>query len=66
MDMDTYRPLTSDPTNKNKNKLINMLRNITEEGGLGDTTYKIIYPTGKASQNSMGYPKYTKDTLLDL
>ena len=27
-DRDTYRPLTDNPTNKHKNKLINMLRTI--------------------------------------
>ena len=38
-DRDTYGPLTTDPTNKHKNKLINMLRTIRPEGGLRFNTY---------------------------
>ena len=59
-DRDTFRPLTLDPRNQHKNKLINTLRNITVGGGLGVTTYKRLYPIGTGLQNSVGYPKYTK------
>ena len=64
-DRDTYWPLTSHSRDKHKIKLISMFRTIRVEGGLGDTTCKILYPncTGPL-QNSIGYPKYTKDTLL--
>ena len=36
---DTYIPLTADLTKKPKSKLINKLRNIKSEGGLGDIPY---------------------------
>ena len=38
-----YRPLTADPTNKHKDKLISMLRTIEIEGGLENITYKRLY-----------------------
>ena len=59
---DIYRPLVADHTNKYKNKLINILKTIKARGGLGDITYKRLYPTGAACQNSMGYPKSIKRT----
>ena len=34
----TYRPLNMDPTNNQKNKLINILRRIKTESGMEDTT----------------------------
>ena len=46
VDRDTYQPLTADPANKHKNKLINMLRTIKAEGGLGDITYRRLHPSG--------------------
>ena len=57
---DTYRLLTVDPTNKHKNKLINMFKPIKAGGGLGDTTYKRLYVTGTSLQKFMGYPTSTK------
>ena len=35
-DKNTYRPLKMDPTNKQKNRLINILRSIKSEGRLED------------------------------
>ena len=43
-DKNTYRPLKMDPTNKQKNKLINILRKIKTEGRLDDVTYKKNVP----------------------
>ena len=48
-DKNTYRPLKMDPTNKQKNTLINILRRIKSEGRLEEYTYKKIYPTGASS-----------------
>ena len=39
-DKDTCRLNTRDPTSKHKNKLIQILRTIKAQSGLGDTTYK--------------------------
>ena len=36
VESDMYRPLTADPTNKHKSKLINMFRTIKAEGELGE------------------------------
>ena len=56
---DTYRELVSDPTNKYKNKLINLLKTIKSQGGINNSTYRRLYPTGAVSQSIMGSPKYT-------
>ena len=37
-DTNTYRPLNTDPTMKQKNKLINILRRVKTEAKLEDTT----------------------------
>ena len=37
---DTYRPLVAGPTNKSKYKLLNILKTIMGEGGIGDCNYK--------------------------
>ena len=37
-----YQAITRDPTNKIKAKLITLLRNIKEETGLDDNTYKYM------------------------
>ena len=36
----TYRELATDPTNKYKKKLINLLKTIKAEGGINNITYK--------------------------
>ena len=41
-----YKELTTDPTTKYKNKLISLLKTIKTEGGIDNTTYKRLYPTG--------------------
>ena len=56
----TYRELVADPTNKYKNKLINLLRTIKSEGGMNNNTYKRLYPTGAVSPKYYGLPKIHK------
>ena len=59
-DTSTYRPLNMDPTNKQKSKLINMLRRIKIESGIEDTTYRKMYPTGPSSPKVYGLPRIHK------
>ena len=59
----TYRLLTPDPTNKQKNKLINILRIINAERGLG-TLHRKDFPSDVGLPNSMGSLRSTKRTLL--
>ena len=56
----TYKPLSSDPTTKHKNRLINILKSIKAEGGIDNTTYKRLYPTGAGSPKYYGLPKIHK------
>ena len=56
----TYRELVADPTNKYKNKLINLLKTIKSEGGMNNNTYKRLYPTGAISPKYYGLPKMHK------
>ena len=49
-----------DPTNKQKGKLINILRIIKTESGIEDTTYSRMYPTGPSSSKLYGLPKIHK------
>ena len=56
----TYRELVKDPTNKYKNKLINLLKTIKSEGGMNNNTYKRLYPTGAVSPKYCGFPKIHK------
>ena len=55
-----YKPIPNDPTNKYKTKLISLLKSIKTEGGIDESTYKRLFPTGPGSPSSMGYPRYTK------
>ena len=59
----TYRPIPNDPTNKMKNKLITLLKKIKTEGGLSETTYKRLYPTGVGSPKFYGLPKVHKQGI---
>ena len=54
-----YKILKSDPTNKYKNKLVGLLKTIKAEGGIDDTTYRRLYPTGLYHQSTMGYLRCT-------
>ena len=63
-DTNTYKPITSDPTNKLKNKLINILKMIKGEGNIDENTYKRVYPTGASAPKFYGLPKIHKDVPL--
>ena len=52
-----------DPTNKQKNRLINILRRIKSEGRLEESTYKKMYPTGAGSPKLYGLPKIHKKEI---
>ena len=41
----TYKKIPEYPTNKQKNKLVNILKRIKSEGGLNEDTYRKLYPT---------------------
>ena len=56
----TYRELTADPTNKYKNKLISLFKTIKSQGGINNTTYRRLYPTGAVSPKYYGLPKIHK------
>ena len=61
----TYRALPSDPTTKQKNKLIPILKNIKSEGGINDNIYRKLYPTGASTLKYYGLPKvHKKDVPL--
>ena len=59
-DNNTYRPLKVDPTNKQKNRLITILRRIKIEAKLEETIYKRMYPTAASSPKLYGLPKIHK------
>ena len=56
----TYRPISNDPTNRYKTKLIALLKSIKAEGGIKEATYKKLYPTGAGSPKFYGLPKIHK------
>ena len=60
LNQSTYMALTTDPTNKCKNKLINLLKTIKVEGGIDNNTYKRLYPTGGVPPKYYGLPKIHK------
>ena len=60
LDQSTYKTLAADPTNKYKNKLISLLMTIKSEGGIDETTYKTLYPTGAGTPKFYGLPKVHK------
>ena len=57
---DTYRDLAADPTKKYKNKLISLLKTIKSQGGINNSTYRRLYPTGAVSPKYYGLPKIHK------
>ena len=56
----TYQTIPNDPTNKYKTRLIALLKSIKAEGGINETTYKKLYPTGAGSPKFYGLPKIHK------
>ena len=57
---DTYRVIPEDPTSKQKNKLILLLKKIKNEGGISEEKYKNMYPTGAGISKFYGLPKVHK------
>ena len=55
-----YRPISNDPTNKLKTRLISLLKQIKTEGGMNDATYKRLYPTRAGFPKFYGLPKVHK------
>ena len=63
LNQDTYRTIPNDPTNKYKNKLINLLKTIKAEGGISGAVYKRLYPTVAGSPKFDGLPKMHKEGM---
>ena len=64
-DTNTYKVLNMDPTNSLKNKLITILKDIKQTGGLNNTKYKQLYLTSAVPPKFYGLPKIHKvDTSL--
>ena len=59
----TYRAIPMDPTNKIKIKLINTLKMVKCQTGLGNSPYKAMYPTGCGAPNPMVSPRPTNSAL---
>ena len=59
-DTNTYKVLKKDPTNSLKNKLITILKDIKQTGGLNNTRYKQLYPTSAVPPKFYGLPKIYK------
>ena len=62
-DTNNYKPITSDPTTKLKNKLANILNMIKGEGNIDENTYKRVYPTGASAPKFYGLPKIHKEDV---
>ena len=62
-DDNTYMPLKMNPTNRQKNRLINILRSIKTESILEANIYKKMYPTGASSPKLYGLPKIHKKNI---
>ena len=56
----TYKVLPKDPTPHLKNKLITLLKNIKQTGGLSTQKYKQLYPTSAVPPKFYGLPKIHK------
>ena len=59
-DTNTYKVLNKDPTPQLKNKLITLLKNIKQTGGLSTQKYKQLFPTSAVPPKFYGLPKFTK------
>ena len=60
LNQNTYRALTSDPTMRLKNKMINLLKFIKSKGGITEELYRRLYPIGAGSPKFYGLPKIHK------
>ena len=59
----TYRTISSDPTTKYKNKLINLSKTIKTEGGMNGALFRWLYPTEAGSPKFYGLPKIYKEEI---
>ena len=59
-DVKTYKEISSDPTNKLKNKLINLIKKIKTDGGISEQLYKKMYPTWAVAPMFYGLPQVHK------
>ena len=59
-DTNTYKVLPKDPIIHLKNKLISLLKDIKQTGGLSTNKYKQLYPTSEVPPSFMAFPKFTK------
>ena len=59
-DTNTHRVLPKDPTSHLKNKLITLLKDIKQTGGLSTQKYKQLYPTSAVPPKFYGLPKIHK------
>ena len=53
----TYKEIKTDPTNKLKNKLINLLKKIKAGRSISNHLYKKMYHKGAVTQKFYGLPK---------
>ena len=59
-DTNTYKVLPQDPISYLKNKLITLLKDIKQTGGLSTQKYKQLYPTSAVPPKFYGLPKIHK------
>ena len=59
-DTNTYIVLPKDPTSQLKNKLISLVKDIKQTGGLSTNKYKQLYPTSAIPPKFYGLPKIHK------
>ena len=59
-DTSTYKTISKYPTTRLRNRLICTLKDIKQQGGLSDTTYRKLYPTSAVPPGFMAFPKSTK------
>ena len=59
-DTNTYKVLPKDPTSQLKNKLISLLKDVKQTGGLSTNKYKQLYPTSAVPPKFYGLPKSHK------
>ena len=52
----TYKIIPAAHTTRQKNKVINLLKNIKAEGGISEEPYKKTYPSGAGSPKFYGLP----------
>ena len=58
----SYGAIPWNPTNTIKNKLISILKQVKNQLGLDNATYKSMHPTGCVPPNSMGSQNSTNQT----